>query len=410
MAAGVRRALGSLGERRSTDFALDQLSTLAGINVTERTALTFAAVYSAINVIATDVAALSLHVLRRRADGGRELDVANPLWDIVHVAANDETDAFRFRQSLMGHVLGWGNGYAEIEWLNSGQVGALRLLDPSRTRTARDRAGKLWYEQDSGPSLKPYRVVHVAGLGFDGLRGYSPIKQAKESIALGKAAESFGAAFFGNGATGRGILSTPQKLSKEAKARLREEVDRVHRGVENAHRLMVFEQGLKFESTIVEPEAAQFLETRRFQVIEICRIFRVPPHKLMDLERATFSNIEEQNLDYVSTTLLGWVRAIEAQFNFKLFTADDRRAGLYVKHNMADLLRGNMLNRAQFYRTMVELGVFSANDVATLEDHNPTAGGDEHFRPANLLPLGAVAPTPAKTPADPAANPTAAAA
>lgn len=387
-------------------------AVLSGVDVTPQSALALTAAYAAINTVATDSAALWLGAYRRRKAGGSDPATDLPVHDLLYTAANRETPAFFFRQTQMGHALGWGNGYAEIvRDTRDGSPRELHLLSPhpSKTKPVRDDRGRLWYEVDGDDGrrkrLRPEDVLHVRGLGFDGLVGYSPVALARQAIGLGIAAEQFGAALFGNGSQPRGVLKTPQKLSKDAAGRLREQFEMVHQGSYNAHRLAVLEQGLEWQATSINPDDAQFLATRQFQVIEIARMYRVPPHKIGDYSRATFANIEEANLDYVMTCLLGWVKAVEAEFNWKLLTAADRASGIYLKHNMASILRGNMLARGAFYKTMFSLGVFSPNDIAELEDHNPVAGGDTHFVPMNMASVDAADPGSEAKPTEQAPDP-----
>lgn len=397
--AFVTRMLG-LGDRRSVADLSGRAgaSSLAGVNVTPASALCLTAAYAAINVLSTDLASLSLGVHRRMPDGSKRPEPTNPAHELIHFRPDGRVPAFRFRQHLMGHALGWGNGLAEIHRLDSdGSPDALQLLHPGRTRAARSKDGSIWYEQDGGPTLRAENVLHVAGLGFDGLSGYSPIRLASQAIGLGLAAETFGAALFGNGSNHRGHLKTAKRLSNEAHSNLRESFERVHQGLANAHRVAVLEEGTEWVATTIPPEDAQFLQTRMFQVVEVARMFRLPPHMIGDYSQAHLSNIEEANLLYFITTLMGWCEAIEGEFNLKLFSRLDRANGLFVEHDMNSLLRGNMTARANYYEVMERIGAISPNEIRRKENMAPVPGGDVHLIPLNMTTLDkAGQPDPSK--------------
>ena len=363
---------------------------LSGVLVTPNTALQFTAVFAAINVIATDTACLPLCVYRTRKSGGRDRIYDHPVHGLLNVSPDGETTAVRWRQALMGHVLGWGNGYREIIFDGSGKPSELRLLPPI-TRPWRSDAGRLWYEPaPNAESLAPRRVLHLAGLGYDGLVGYSPVAMARQAIGLGIAAEEFGAALFGNGSQPKGYLKTPKKLSLEAAQRLRDRFENVHQGTKNAHRIAVLEEGLEWQNSTINPDDAQFLATRQFQVIEVCRMFRLPPHKIADLNNAHLSNIEESNIDYLTTTLMPWLEQIEQEVNLKLFTEQERSQGYFVKHDMSAFLRGDMKSRAEWLKTLASLGVLSINQMCEIEGLNPVPaaeGGDKRLVPLNMTTL-----------------------
>lgn len=380
------------GERRSSAL-LDGLRgapNLTRVNVNEKSALTLTAAYAAINVIATDVSCLPLKTYKRRKDGGRDEVTDHPASDLLKWSPNGESPAMRWRQANMGHALGWGNGYAEIERDGYGRPVGLHLIDPSTVEPKRRKSDrKLYYELADRTVLRPDQVLHLAMLGFDGLSGYSPVRMARQAIGLGLAAETFGAALFGNGSMARGFLKTPQKLSAEARQRLREQFESVHQGVYNAHRLAVLEQGLDWVQTSINPDDAQFLATRQFQVIEIARMYRIPPHKLGDFSQAgsAYNALEESNLDYLGTTLMPWCEAYEGECNLKLLTAQERADGYYIEHVLLALLRGNMAARGDFYMKLIGLGVFTPNMIAQLENMNPTGPeGDRHYISVNLVP------------------------
>jgi HK97 family phage portal protein len=381
----------------------------SGVQVSPESALALTAVYCAINTIATDVSSLPLKVYRRRKDGGRDEVPDHPVAVLFSGSPDGEAPAMRWRQALLGHVLGWGNGYAEVTF-EGGTPTGLYLLDPSSTQPERRPQDKRLYYRHSGGTLPPYRTLHIAGLGYDGITGYSPISQAREAIGLSLAAEGFGAAFFGNGSKPSGALKTPNKLSEAAVKNLRSSWEAIHQGVDNGGRVAILEQGLEFQPISIPPEDAQFILTRQFQVIEVARLYRVPPHKLMDTTGSQFAaNIESMNLDYVATTLMPWCESIEGELNWKLFTPEERAAGLYIEHQMQALLRGDMQARGEFYLRMRDLGALSPNEIRQRENLDPIEHGDIYLVPLNMtsLELAGQPPEPPEPPTPPDDEPAA---
>lgn len=380
------------------------MGTLAGITVTPQTALTFTAAFAAINVLSTDLASLPRGVYRRLPDGTEVPAFDTPQHKLISVAPNGEQSGFRFRQHLNGHVHGWGNGYAEIvRDQYTGDPVALWPLHPATTKPERTASKQLIYRIDEGRKapLLAEDVLHLAGLGFDGIQGYCPVTLAQEAIGLGKGAEQFGSAFFGNGAISGGILEFPKRLSEQASKNLRESFERVHQGTQNAHRVAVLEEGATWKATQIPPEAAQFLATRNFQVLEIARMWRIPPHKLGDYSQSHLANLEESNLDYLQTTLLGWVVMEEAELNAKLFSEADRESGLFVKTDMTAMSRGNMGARVAFYQGLRNMGAITSNEIRTREGFNPIGkadGGDLVIVQGQYVPLSQVGKAPPAAP------------
>lgn len=361
--------------------------SLAGVDVTPETAMSFTPVRAAVNCLSTQVAALKFQTYRRLPGGGKVTAPEHPTSALISIEPNPEISAYRFRQALMAHVLQYGNGYAEIIRDGAGRPMALSLLDPRTTKPRRQADGSLYYDLGKGRYLLPENVIHVAGLGFDGLMGYSPIDQCREAIGLGIALERFGAAYFGNGAKGGMIIKHPSKVGEEALKNLKKSINEIHQGPHNAHKLIVLEEGMDWSQTSTPPNEAQFLESRNFLVVEIARVFGLPPHKLQDYSRATFSNIEESNIDFYISSIMTWAMTIEAEFTRKLFYGADR--GIYfVEHDMNSLLRGNSTARGDFYTKMFDRGFFTVNDVLGFENRNPIGPeGDLRFVPLNMAPL-----------------------
>ena len=395
------------GQGRSTQVLLLPQRT-AGVRVNEDTALTCAAVWACVRAISEDLAALPCHAYRKRADGGREVLDGNTVDWMLQTQANPETVAFCFRETLIAHALTWGNGYAEIERDAAGRPVWLWQLTPDRVCPERDSRGRLYYDVynpgDANTALPAEDVLHVRGLGFDGLVGYSVIRMAARSIGAGIAASDSAASFFANDSTPGGILSHPARLSPEAAKNLRESWKRRHGGPLNRREVAVLEEGLTWNPTGLPPRDAQLIEAMQFTPAEICRWFRVPPHKIADLLRAPFSNIEEQEIAYVIDALVPWAVRVEQEVNAKLFRGS-RLGAQFVKHNFAGRLRGNVTARSQFYTQLLDRGVFSINDVLELEDRNPVGpDGDKRFVQQNmqLLDKAGEEPPPGQVPAAPA--------
>lgn len=375
----------------------------SGVAVTPESAMTLTAAFACMNVLATDTASIPREVYRRLPNDGRESAPEDPRYDLVHTSPDGEISAFAFTRSLMGHALGRGNGYSEIQRKGNGDPYALHLLDPATTFPER-KDGKLIYRLANGRTLPARDVLHVAGLGYDGLIGYSPVAMARQAIGLGLAAESFGATFFGNGSRPSGILKVPQKLSKDARDNLRNSWEDIHGGPYRSNRLAILEQGADWVKQSVDPEDAQFLATRQFQVLEVCRIYRVPPNKVADLSQSHLANLEQENLEYLMFSLMGWLTCIEQEYNLKLFTPTQRRT-LFIAHDLNALLRADMTARSSFYEKMRNMGVFSTNTILRRENMNPIPaadGGDRLFISTNLTPLDAPAVVGPGDPGNPA--------
>lgn len=285
------------------------------------------AVYACVRILAEAIAGLPLHVYRYKSDGGKEKALNHPLYYLLHTEPNPEMTSFVFRETMMSHILLWGNAYAQIIRDGAGRVLALYPLLPEKMTVDRTASGQLFYEYRSDIGsviLRPEDVLHIPGLGFDGLIGYSPVAMAKNAIGMAIACEEYGASFFANGANPGGVLEHPGVV-KDPK-RVRESWNTVYQGSANAHRIAVLEEGMKFQSIGIPPEQAQFLETRKFQINEIARIFRVPPHMVGDLEKSSFSNIEQQSLEFVKYTLDPWVVRWEQAIQKSLLLPSEKLA------------------------------------------------------------------------------------
>ena len=371
----------------------------AGKNVNERTAMQMTAVYACVRILSEAVAGLPLHLYRYTEDGSKEKALDNNLYSLLHDEPNPEMSSFVFRETLMTHLLLWGNAYAQIIRNGKGEVIALYPLMPNKMEVSRDENGQLYYQysrstdeanakdSDSSVKLSPYDVLHIPGLGFDGLVGYSPIAMAKNAIGMAIACEEFGAKFFSNGASPSGVLEHPGILKDPAK--VRDSWNAAYGGAANSHKVAVLEEGMKYTPISISPNEAQFLETRKFQINEIARIFRVPPHMVGDLEKSSFSNIEQQSLEFVKYTLDPWVIRWEQSLSRALFTPEEKKT-YFFKFNVEGLLRGDYQSRMAGYATARQNGWMSANDIRELEDLDRIPaehGGDLYLVNGNMLPL-----------------------
>ena len=373
-------------------------ATAAGVTVNVESAMRITAVMACVRVLAETIASLPLKTYRLQPDGGKYPDRNNPLWALLHDQPNRWQTSFEFREMLVGHVALRGNAYAQI--VSSGGRGAAELipLHPDRTRPffAPDGTRAYEYQPDTGPRriLLQEEVLHVAGLGFDGLKGLDPITYARESLGLSIATEAFGARFFANDARPGVYLEHPGLVSAQAAERLKKAWEERHRGVENSHKVAVLEEGMKVASIGVDPEHAQFLETRKFQIAEIARMFRIPPHMIGDLEKATFSNIEQQSLEFVMHTIRPWAVRIEQAIRRDLLTASQKRTHV-VEFDVNGLLRGDIKSRYDAFATGRNWGWLSVNDIRRLENLNPIDKGDIYLQPLNMSEAGDKPPEPA---------------
>jgi len=372
--------------------------TTSGKNVTERSAMQMTAVYSCVRILSEAIAGLPIHLYRYGENGSKEKAVDHPLYFLLHDEPNPEMTSFVFRETLMTHLLLWGNAYAQIIRNGKGEVVALYPLMPNRMTVDRDSDGYLYYEyqtsQDEAHTmngsrvrLSPLDVLHVPGLGFDGLVGYSPIAMAKNAIGMAMACEEYGAKFFSNGATPGGILEHPGVVKDPE--RVRESWNSAFGGSANSNKVAVLEEGMKYTPISISPNEAQFLETRKFQINEIARIFRIPPHMIGDLEKSSFSNIEQQSLEFVKYTLDPWVCRWEQSMQRALLNPDEKKQ-YFFKFNVDGLLRGDYQSRMNGYAVGRQNGWMSANDIRELEnlDRIPEEeGGDLYLINGNMTKL-----------------------
>ena len=369
---------------------LDGYYSGSGVAVDEFKAMQTSAVYACVRVIAETVASLPLFLYRKDKESKIKA-YQHPLYEVLHDLPNYETTSFCFREAMMASLLLYGNAYAKIVRDKNGHVVELWYLKPNLMKVERDKeTRRLKYTYSDDNENKTYvfdseQIFHIPGLSFNGITGISPIEQAREAIGLALATEEFGAKFFSNGARPGGVLEHPGVVKDPE--RIRESWNKVYQGTRNSHKIAVLEEGMKYHEIGIPPEQAQFLQTRKYQLNEICRIFRVPPHLVGDLERSTFSNIEHQSIDFVTHTIRPWLVRWEQAIYKSLLNEQERRL-YYAKFNVDGLLRGDFATRMQGYATARQNGWMSINDIRSLEDMNPIPaeqGGDDYLVNGNMV-------------------------
>ncbi len=379
-------------------YTFYQGMSTSGKRVNARTAMQMTAVYSCVRVLAEGVASLPLHIYRISEDGSKQKAAEHPLYFLLHNEPNPEMTSFVFRETLMTHLLLWGNAYAQIIRNGRGEVAALYPLMPDRMTVSRNDSGHLYYEYTTSsddaktiPSgivrLSPRDVLHIPGLGFDGLVGYSPIAMAKNAVGMGIACEEFGAKFFEKGAAPVGVLEHPATLKDPNK--LRDNWQSIYGGSRNSGKVAVLEEGMKYSPISIPNDQAQFIETRKFQLDEIARMYRVPPHMIGDLEKSSFSNIEQQSLEFVKYTLDPWITRWEQGLERALLLPAERR-DYFIKFNVDGLMRGDYVSRMNGYAIARQNGWMSTNDIRELENLDRISaedGGDLYLVNGNMLPL-----------------------
>jgi len=361
----------------------------SGVQVDELRALQTSAVYACVKILAETVASLPLHLFKKGKGGKSEMAEQHPLFSCLYEMPNDEMTSFEFREMMMTSLLLWGNAYAR-KIRKNGHVTELWYLKPQLMTVERDtQTGRIKYTYSDDITnqtyeYKPEQIFHIKGLSLDGVTGLSPISQAREAVGLSLATEEYGAKFFGNGARPGGVLEHPGILKDPEK--LRESWNKVYQGTRNSHKVAVLEEGMKYHTIGIAPEDSQFLETRKYQVNEICRIFRVPPHLVGDLERATFSNIEHQSIEFVQHTIRPWLVRWEQAISRSLL--DEKERLLYFsRFNVDGLMRGDYKSRMEGYAIGRQNGWLSANDIRHLEDLPPIPkeqGGDAYLVNGNM--------------------------
>ena len=376
-------------------FSGPSFESSSGVDVSEDSALRYSTVWACVKVISEDLASLPLIVYEREGKN-KNRAVDHPLYPILHDAPNPEMTAMQFREAMQAHILTWGNAYAEIARDGRGLPTALWPLNPGKMRVERDKGTNelvYRYQDAAGPKIfSKSDILHIAGLGFNGLIGYSVIQYQAEAIGAGISGQQTQGSTFKNGAQMRLALShpAPKAPGKEGRDAFRAEMQKEYGGSANAGKILTLWEGMTVHAMNFSPADAQFLDSRKFSQLDICSIFRVPPHKIMNLDRATFSNIEQQSISYVVDTIRPWAVRWEQQINMKLL--DGER--YFAEHLMDGLLRGDLQSRYQAYATARQWGWLSVNDIRALENLNPVESGDQYIVPMNMTEAGKPPPEP----------------
>jgi len=385
--------------------------SLSGENVTEQTALTYSAYWCGVVLISGTISTLPLHLLRK-AGKKTNFMTEKRLFRVLHDRFNPYMTAQVGREVMMAHLLTWGNCYAEIVRNVLGEVVELWPIAPNRV-TPEWRDDGMVYRIKVGNEdiyLPREKVLHVPGLGYDGFTGYSVIAMARKSIGLGMAMETFGALYFGNGTHPGVVVSHPNELSAQGHANLKQALTDTYSGLGKSHKLMLLQEGMTIEKIGIPPEDSQFLESRQFQIPEIARWLNLPPHKLKDLTKSSFSNIESEQISFVTDSILPWLIRLEQNYNLQLLTESEQfKQQIYTRHNVDGLLRGNAADRANYYKTMWSIGAMTMNEIREKEDWDPSPNpyADEPFIPVNnMIPISKIdeflaAPKPLPAPKEP---------
>lgn len=390
----MRRLLGVQPEKLDSyqsnwlyDMLIGRGESSAGVHVTPELSMQLVTVYSCVRLLSETIAQLPMQVYRRKANGSKEWLPGYPLQITLAREPNDWQTSFEFREMMMGHLSLRGNAYARIVPGVRGAVTKLIPLHPARMRPERLTNGRLRFEYTNPDGTKERylqdELFRLCGLSSDGITGLNPVEMERDAIGGAKAIETYGNKFFANSARPGGFLTTDAPLKEDAAKQNRRMWEDTHKGSDNAHRTAVLTNGLKWQDVGMHNNDAQFLESQKYSDVKICRIFRIPPHLVYDLERATFSNIEEQSLEFAIYTMLPWVRRWEEAISRDLIVEPD----IFVKFNMEGLLRGNAAARSAFYQQALTSGWMSINEVRELEDMNPIPNGDEHLIQGAMVPI-----------------------
>lgn len=409
----------SPGEFRTDDTPLLQwargaLVSIAGTTgriVTEQTALSVGPVYACVRILAETLASMPLDLFQR-TDKGNVRDLNHPLYWILHDLPNPEVTSYEFRNALMGHLILWGNAYAEIQRNSAGDIIGLWPLLPNRmSRIDRDDNGRLryWYRLPDGEGLilkgpfgrQPSQIFHLRGLAFDAIRGYSPMRLLRETVGLTQALEEYGARFFGNSAQPSGVLQVKGKLTDKQIDSLKQRWEEAHRGLTQSHRTAILEEGMTWQQLATNPDNAQFIQSRTYQLRDIARIFRISPHLLQDLERATFANIEQLSIEFVRYTMQPWMVLWQQAIARDLLSIRTFETH-FAKFDPSDLLRGDLRSTVAAFAQGVQWGIYSPNDVRRELNLNPRTddGGDKYLTPLNMT-AGNPGPASTEPPAAP---------
>tara|TARA_R110002012_G_scaffold55154_2_gene140975 strand:- start:16580 stop:17800 length:1221 start_codon:yes stop_codon:yes gene_type:complete len=357
----------------------------AGVAVSDETALNFTAVWAAIRILSESVAQLPLSIYESDKLGNKSQAYNHQLYNLIHRKPNANMTTYTFIQKCMIDLLMRGNSFVYINRNGAGRPTELIPLDVTKVKLV-ENDGAIYYELQEGGVVDSYDILHFKVMSKDGLIGMSPIDVGASAIGYGIALERYGNSFFSNGAKVSGVLSTDRHLSDEAINRLRVSFKENYSSIKDANKTMVLEEGLKFQQISLSNEASQFLKSREFSISEICRLFNLPPHLLRDLTKSSFNNISEQSREFVQYSLMPYIVMMESEMNCKLFRSTEV-GKVTTKFVVNALLRGTPKDRAEYYRTMLNIGAMSIDEIRQYEELPTIEGGENHFMQLNMSTL-----------------------
>lgn len=368
--------------------------TNSGLMINDETVFQVSAFWDCVKILSEDVATLPL-VLYKRLEKGKTKAENHNLFKIINYKPNEEMLIINFLEMLMTNVLLWGNAYVQKIYNKKGEIIEIYPLYSRYMEIKRDKNNNLYFRYNEPGNEKDFdkeQIINITGLTMDGITGLSILKYARESLGLTMATEKFGASFFGSGSKPGGVLELPENGRCKDKDQVRAEWNKLYQGIGNANRIAILEGGMKYKPVGIPPEDAQFLQTRQFQIPEVCRWFRMPPHKIADLSNATFSNIEHQGIEYVSNTLRPWLVRFEKSFEAGLLNQKEIKK-YFIQFSVDALLRGDFNTRMQGYATARQNGWINADEIREKEDMNPMPegeGGEKYLVNGNMIPINEI--------------------
>lgn len=368
-------------------FMGDGNRAVTGRPVNDQRALSLSAIYNAVSVIAGDLATVSLKLYRARDDGGREEERGHALWDLLTLSPAEGITSADWREASQGHLLLRGNAYSEIVRMGNGHVDQLRIHAPTDVQ-------RVTVEGTSVYKIVPERrwvmggdMLHVHGPGGNGIDGWSVIKLARENWGLASALEESNARFIANASRPSGFLTTEASMKPDTLAKIRDLWGKRNTGLDNVGGTPVLDGGFTWQQVGLSAEDSQYIESRKLSINDIARWFNIPPHMIKDLDRATFSNIEHQAIEYVRGTLLPWAIRWQQHLDLKLLTEKERRAGLFIAFNLDSKLQGDVQTRSQAQKMWLESGAMTPNEIRRLENRPALPGGDRALIRMDMMPL-----------------------
>ena len=374
-------------KRSANNFTLGSVGTSnSGVRVSEDNSIGLPAVWAAVRLLSETISSLPLNVYRKEKDGSKYVDNKNNLNLLLSTSPNSKYTSFTWRNALMNSLLLWGNGYSLINRNGGGRPISLELLQPDKVQVLSGEDGETYYKVKGRGTFSSMEILHLVGLSFDGIVGKSPIQACKEAVGFGLATQKYGSNYY-QGANLSGVLEVNGVLTDDAANRLRQSWNNRYSGLSNSHATAVLENGTTFKPISMPLADAEFVNASNFSVAQVARIFRVPPHMIGDLSKATYSNIEQQSLEFAKYSLTPYLINIEQELNKKLLSTKEQSTS-FCKFRTTELLRSDANSRADYYRKLFEVGALSPNDIRKGEDMNSIPNGDDYFVPLNLGELG----------------------